>query len=316
MAAALRGGRGLASVAGLVTADREPGEPAAPPTTLWPRADYSLLDVERHFESRGGRRLDYCSSRGARDGPSWTGIRAERVVAEARELAERYRLSEVLFQDEDFFADAERVDAIARGLLDGGGTLHWQARARPEDVVAAGAERLRLVAESGCRRLHVGVRAGPAAPRAPDGGGRASARGWPGGAVRLRGGRARRPCRHPQGRRLGGPVPVRPGRALRDADPPGAGPARGRRRVARGLGRARRVAVVGSPRGAPAGPRDVLLRRGPARPRAAGWDRHLVRLLALVRVRLGFFALDLDRRAVEVSAVLRTGRARPDPHGD
>ena len=38
--------------------------------------------------------------------------------------------------------------------------------------------------------------------------------------------------------------------------------------------------------------------------------KHLVRLLALVRVRLGFFALDLDRLVVEASAVLRTGRSR------
>ena len=59
-------------------------EASPAPATLWPRADYSLLDVERHFERRGARRLDYCSSRGARDGPAWMAIRAERVVAEAR----------------------------------------------------------------------------------------------------------------------------------------------------------------------------------------------------------------------------------------
>jgi hypothetical protein len=44
--------------------------------------------------------------------------------------------------------------------------------------------------------------------------------------------------------------------------------------------------------------------------------KHLVRLVALVRVRLGFFAFDLDRLAVEASAVLRTGRSRRSPRGD
>jgi radical SAM superfamily enzyme YgiQ (UPF0313 family) len=159
--AALRAGRSIREVAGLAFAGEDPPEPASPPTTLWPRADYSLLDLERHFERRGGRRLDYCSSRGARDGAPWMGIRAERVVAETRELSERYRLSEVLFQDEDFFADPARVDAIAAGLLEGG-PLHWQGGARPEDVAAAGSERLHLVAESGCRKLRLGVRPGAA----------------------------------------------------------------------------------------------------------------------------------------------------------
>jgi hypothetical protein len=33
-------------------------------------------------------------------------------------------------------------------------------------------------------------------------------------------------------------------------------------------------------------------------------------VLALLRVRVGFFALDVERVAVELSALLRTGRAR------
>ena len=122
--------------------------------------DAISLAVERHFEDRGARRLDYCSSRGARDGAAWMAIRAERVVAEAAHLAERYRLSEILFHDEDFFGDPKRVDAIAQGLADGGGRLGWQAGARPQDVVEWGPERLRLLAESGCRKLHLGVAPG------------------------------------------------------------------------------------------------------------------------------------------------------------
>ena len=39
--------------------------------------------------------------------------------------------------------------------------------------------------------------------------------------------------------------------------------------------------------------------------------QHLLRTLALVRVRLGFFGLDLERRLVEFAALLRTGRTRP-----
>jgi hypothetical protein len=39
-------------------------------------------------------------------------------------------------------------------------------------------------------------------------------------------------------------------------------------------------------------------------------------MASLLRVRLGFFAFDLDRRAVEVAALLRTGRSGPVFHGD
>jgi hypothetical protein len=38
--------------------------------------------------------------------------------------------------------------------------------------------------------------------------------------------------------------------------------------------------------------------------------KHLLRVLSLLRVRLGFFALDVERAAVELSALVRTGRER------
>jgi hypothetical protein len=44
--------------------------------------------------------------------------------------------------------------------------------------------------------------------------------------------------------------------------------------------------------------------------------KQLLRVLSLLRVRLGFFALDVERRAVELSAQVRTGRARRPPGDD
>jgi hypothetical protein len=298
----------------LTVSGEEPCAPAPPPTTLWPRADYALLDLERHFEGRGGRRLDYCSSRGARDGSTWMGLRAERVVAETRELKERYRLAEVLFQDEDFFADPERVDAIALGLLEGG-PLHWQGGARPEDVTAAGPERLRLVVESGCRKLHLAVRPGTAAhDLLLEAGARLHAAGLaarftfdvrePGNGVdSLKAAvslarsltalddRFETPIR---------PVPdLRPGGApsLEDWAARAEAPWSDRRAERR---RARATFFFGE------------AQRDPGR----RFSKHVVRMLALVRVRLGFFRLDLDRLAVEAAAVLRTGRARRPPLRD
>ena len=298
--ATLRAGHPLRSGAGLAVAGSDPVAPAPPPASLWPRADYALLDVERHFDLRGARRLDYCSSRGARDGATWMAIRAERVVAETRELAERYRLLEVLFQDEDFFADADRVEAIAGGLLEGGGSLGWQAGARPGDVVSAPPERLRLLAESRCRRLHVSA-GGAARDLLLDAGARLRAAG-----LRARFVFEVRPSGSGPGA-LGAAVSVArrlcamdgrfetPIRRTWEASPsPDSPDARAESRLAR-------VAFFFAEAQRPPGPR---------------LGQHVVRLLALLRVRLGFFALDWERRLVEAAAVLRTGRPRRAASGD
>jgi hypothetical protein len=308
----LRAGRRLRPRPGLAVASEGAVRPAAAaaPATLWPRADYSLLDVERHFESRGARRLDYCSSRGTRDGPTWMAVRAERVVAEAAQLAERYRLSEILFHDEDFFGDPARVDAIAQGLVDGGERLGWQAGARPEDVVDSAPARLGLLAESGCRRIHLGVAPGrPPRELLMEAGSRLH-------AARLAA-RFVFDVAEPDGRFDGLGAAVAVARSLCALD--------GRfetsiRRVWSPPDSAAGSSLEGWVRHAEAPWPHARAERRLARAtfffaeaqRDPGrrLGKHLVRLLALVRVRLGFFGLDVDRLVVEASAILRTGRAR------
>jgi hypothetical protein len=294
-AQALRAGRSLRSVAGLRLPGGSAGAPLPPPAHLWPRADYTLLDVERYLERRGARRLDYCSSRGARDGAGWMGIRAERVVAEATELAERYRLSEILFQDEDFFAEPDRVDAIASGLVQAETGLGWQATARPADVAGATPERLRLLAASGCRRLRLLV---------------------PPGLVD-------RPALLEAGTRLH--AAGLPARFLFEV----AEPAAGQDHLAEAVAVARRLSAMDGRFETPvrrawsAGEAPWSDSRAARRLVRVGFffgeaqrepgrrlGKHLVRMLALLRVRLGFFGLDLERLAVEASTVLRTGRRR------
>jgi B12 binding domain len=311
---ALRAGRSLRDVGLLTVAGEDAGEPAPPPTTLWPRADYTLLDLERHFESRGCRRLDYCSSRGARDGPTWMGLRAERVVAETRELSERYGLAEVLFQDEDFFADPERVDAIALGMLEGG-PLHWQGGARPEDVTAAGPERLRLVVESGCRRLHLGIRPGAAGRDVLlEAGSRLHAVGLAARFVF----EVREP--HDGADSLSSALPV--ARSLCALDDRFETPIRRvpdlRREGAPTLEQwaARAEAPWSDGHAERRRARATFFFAEAQRDPGRRMSKHLVRLLALVRVRLGFFGLDVDRLAVEAAAVVRTGRPRRPPPRD
>jgi hypothetical protein len=75
------------------------------------------------------------------------------VAGEVVELAERYRVGELWFQDEDFFADPARVEGIASGLIDAGAPLAWRAEVRPEDVLESGPGALQRLAQSGCLGL-------------------------------------------------------------------------------------------------------------------------------------------------------------------
>lgn len=315
---AVHGGLGLGGIPGVVTAGGIVPRPVPSlPAECLPRAAYSLLDVERHFEARGARRLDYCGSRGARGG-RFSAFSAERVLAELGELAERYRLAEVVFQEEDFFADAERVEAIAAGLAGRSPCLRWQAEARPQDVLDGGGARLRRLVASSCRRLHV---------RSPDG-------------LPLRGA-------------LGDQI-LEAAALLREADLPARfhlavlEPGPGLSELTHAVSLARRLSALD-------GRFDTPLLRAPRVPPVAvavddgtsleAWaarddapwadakaerrlssaafflaeaqrdpgrrpGKHLLRMLSLLRVRLGFFGADLERHAVETSAVVRTGRSR------
>ena len=315
---ALHGGRGLGGIPGIVTAGGIVPRPVPPPAPeCLPRAAYSLLDVERHFEARGARRLDYCGSRGARGG-RFAAFSAERVLAELGELAERYRLAEVVFQEEDFFGDAERAEAIAAGLAVRSPRLRWQAEARPQDVLDGGGARLKRLVASGCRRLHV---------RSPDG-------------LPLRGA-------------LGDQI-LEAAVLLREADLPArfhlavGEPGAGLAELSHAVSVARRLSALDGrfetpllrvPRVPPVAPPaddGASLEAWAAREDAPWPDaraerrlssaafflaeaqrdpgrrpgKHLLRMLSLLRVRLGFFGADLERHAVEAAAVVRTGRAR------
>jgi hypothetical protein len=313
---AARSGRALGGVEGLIAPGDGGVAAAAPPTRLWPRADYSLLDTERYFEERGVRRLDYCSSRGTRDAPGWLGLRAERIVVETLELADRYGATELVFKDEDFFADAQRVEEIASGLVESGAPIAWRAEARAQDVLDARPAELRRLFDSGCRGLQL-VTDGTARDSLLEVGTRLREAGIGGRfvfdvdeaaaagegltatvkvarALCAMDGRFETPIR--RHRQLPAP-PVAPGRSLADwvalAHAPWAN-GRAEHRLAR---RAFFFAEAQRPPGRRLG-------------------KHLLRVLSLLRVRVGFFALDLERVVVELSALLRTGRARGASGGD
>lgn len=315
--AAVHRGQSLEGIAGLALRDGSLPSPQSPPyPARQPRAAYSLLDLERHFEARGARRLDYCSSRGARDGEEWLSLSPDRVVAEIAELADRHGLAEILFRDEDFFADMARAEAIVAGISGEAAQLGWRATMRIDDVLDGGHDRLRLLAATGCRRLYVPVRPGVPAlrvgrERVLDAGALLHAAGIPA--------RFEIEIAEPGSRLEGLKAAVSLARSLCALDARFETPVRRPLHLAEtgdetpaGLEPwiARSEAPWPDPRAERRLARVSFFFREAQRPPGRRLGKHLLRTLSLLRVRLGFFALDLERRAVDVSAILRTGRRR------
>jgi len=137
----------------------------------FPRADFGLVPMEKYFAHRKARRLDYCSSQGCPFECAfcadpmvykqrWSGLAAPRVVAELAEHKARYRLDQVFFNDDNFFTDLKRAEAIARGLIDVKAKVQWFGTGRADLLCRMTPAQFDLMRESGCYKVNVGAESG------------------------------------------------------------------------------------------------------------------------------------------------------------
>lgn len=147
-----------------------------PPRALAPvdkfRAhDYGLIPVERYYELKGKRQLDYISSQGCNFrcafcsdpfvyGRNWVGLEPTRMALRLKELWDRYHFDDVNFQDETFFTKARRVQALAERIIASGMKITWAATMRADQGIRLPEPVWALCKQSGLRRLLVGVESG------------------------------------------------------------------------------------------------------------------------------------------------------------
>jgi anaerobic magnesium-protoporphyrin IX monomethyl ester cyclase len=133
--------------------------------------NYNLIPVERYFELKGKRQLDYISSQGCNFrcafcsdpfvyGRKWVGLEPTRMALRLKELWERYRFDDVNFQDETFFTRRDRIQALAETMIESGLKITWAATMRADQGVRLPEELWAKCKESGLRRLLVGVESG------------------------------------------------------------------------------------------------------------------------------------------------------------
>jgi len=137
----------------------------------FPAHDYSLIDVERYFALKSVRQIDYISSQGCRFrcafcadpavfARGWTGLTPDRVADEVSYLHDRYAFDDLAFQDETFFTNAQRIDALAERFLTSGLPITWTATLRADQACRLGEDLFAKTVRSGLRRVMVGVESG------------------------------------------------------------------------------------------------------------------------------------------------------------
>lgn len=133
--------------------------------------DYGLIPVERYYQLKGKRQLDFISSQGCNFrcafcsdpfvyGRKWVGLEPVRMAMRLKELWDRYHFDDVNFQDETFFTKRERVRALADRIIESGMKITWAATMRADQGMRLPDEEWVRCKQSGLRRLLVGVESG------------------------------------------------------------------------------------------------------------------------------------------------------------
>jgi radical SAM superfamily enzyme YgiQ (UPF0313 family) len=145
-----------------------------------PAHDYGLLPVERYFQLKGERQLDFITSTGCFFRCAfcadpfvfkrrWTGLQPPRIGEEVEALWHRYHFDDLAFQDETFFTYRERAVAVAEEFIRrlGGGngkaanrSFTWTATLRADQGERLGDDAMALCVRSGLRRVMIGVESG------------------------------------------------------------------------------------------------------------------------------------------------------------
>lgn len=137
----------------------------------FPPVAYDLINVERYYQLKGVRQLDYISSQGCRFrcnfcadpavyNRGWYGYSASRMVGELSRLHRQYPFTDVHFQDETWFTQKSRVEEFARALIEANLNITWVATLRADQGNRMDDDLYALCKRSGLRKVIIGLEAG------------------------------------------------------------------------------------------------------------------------------------------------------------
>jgi anaerobic magnesium-protoporphyrin IX monomethyl ester cyclase len=137
----------------------------------FPPHNFDLVEVEKYYTLKRRRQMDYISSQGCRFRCTfcadpfvykrgWSGLSPERMGVELGDLWTRYPFDDLSFQDETFFTNSQRVQAVSDEILRRGLKFTWAATMRADQGVRLDEAILADCKRSGLRRAMVGVESG------------------------------------------------------------------------------------------------------------------------------------------------------------
>lgn len=138
-----------------------------------PETPWHLIDVKRYLRSEFGteRVLTILTSRGCPhrctfcyntnfNKRRWRSAKINRVIKEIKKLRNSYNINGVYLIDDNFFVNRKRVEEFCKALIKDKIKLGWATSCRVNYFDKYDDNFLKLLKESGCKRLFFGVESG------------------------------------------------------------------------------------------------------------------------------------------------------------
>lgn len=90
----------------------------------------------------------------------WRQVSPQKVLEMAKEVTEKHGIDGIIFLDDNFFVDSERVKEICRLFIDNNLNIKWEADCRIDYLVGMDDQFLRLLKRAGLAALFLGAESG------------------------------------------------------------------------------------------------------------------------------------------------------------
>ncbi len=90
----------------------------------------------------------------------WLPLSAEKVIAEIKALYDHFSFREVIFWDNVFFTDRQRIADLCGGFLREGMDFRWSAHARVNDIIRWDDSFIGMIRKCGCKSVFIGAESG------------------------------------------------------------------------------------------------------------------------------------------------------------
>ncbi|MCL5773609.1 MAG: B12-binding domain-containing radical SAM protein [Firmicutes bacterium] len=129
---------------------------------------YHLLNIEKYGTSHSFRlntsrgcpgRCKFCSNM-ASNNKIWRGQDAAKVIEQLSYIVKKFNPGQIIFEEDNFFADPIRVEKICKSIIETGLKIKWMGFCRSEHFLTFSRELMNLIKNAGCNYISFGGESG------------------------------------------------------------------------------------------------------------------------------------------------------------